>query len=328
MNKAARSYQRISPLNFILSYGFAIVMVLVFIGLSLGTANFLRLTNIMNLMHAAVPMLIIASGLALVIMTRNLDISVGSNAFISATIGSVAIVHYGVPPSIGLLLIVVAGLCFGALNGFIVVVLRVNSFIATLGTMIAFRGLALQVLRGRVISMPPSLRGLGNVTIGPVFWDILFSLSIVFIVHYLHSKTRFGRYIMAIGSQPQVAERMGVRVRKVAFAAFVLSGLLASLGGIFTMLQLGTVTLRMGLGLEFTAIAAIVIGGISLFGGRGRFVPGLPLGIYTLAIIENGLNHLGASPYVYPFMRGGLIFIAMYADSLSSKVNSTVRSDA
>lgn len=320
MKMVSKSLQRFSLHDFLLSYGFAIVMVLVFLGLSIGTANFLKITNIMNLMHSAVSMLILASGLALVIMTRHLDISVGSVTFISATIGSVAIVHHDVPPLAGLLLIALAGVCFGALNGFIVVVLRINSFIATLGTMFALRGIALQILKGRVISMPPTLRGLGNVSIGPLFLDILISLGMVFCVHYLHTRTRFGRYVMAIGGEPEVAERMGIRVRWVAFAAFVLSGLLASFGGIFTMLQLGTVTLRMGLGLEFTAIAAIVIGGISLFGGRGSIVPGLLLGVYTLAIIENGLNHLGASPYVYPFVRGGLIFIAMYADSLRFKV--------
>ena len=86
------------------------------------------------------------------------------------------------------------------------------------------------------------------------------------------------------------------------------------------MLQLGAVTLHMGRGLEFTAIAAIVIGGISLFGGRGSIIPGVLLGVITLAIIENGLIHLGASPYAYPFVRGGIIFIAMYADSLKSRV--------
>ena len=306
--------------NFILSYGFVTVMVAVFIGLSIGTPNFLRVGNLMNMMHAAVSTLILASGLALVIRTRNLDISVGSVAFITATIGSILMVHHNVPPAIAMLFTIASGMFFGALNGFIVVVLRVNSFIATLGTMIALRGIALQILRGRVVSMPPDIRGLGNIYLGPVFIDILISISIVLFVHLIHAKMRFGRYIMAVGSESEVAERMGVRVRSVTFLSFVFSGLFASIGGIFTMLQLGTVTLRMGLGLEFTAIAAIVIGGISLFGGRGTIFPGLLLGVYTLAIIENGLNHLGASPYAYPFVRGGLIFIAMYADSLRSKI--------
>ena len=86
------------------------------------------------------------------------------------------------------------------------------------------------------------------------------------------------------------------------------------------MLQLGAVTLHMGRGLEFTGIAVVVIGGISLFGGRGSIIPGVLLGVITLAVIENGLIHLGASPYAYSFVRGGIIFIAMYADSLKSRV--------
>ncbi len=311
--------------NFVLSYGFAIVMGLFVIGLSLGTPNFLRIGNIMNMMHAAVPMLVLSLGLTLVIMTRNLDISVGSVAFFSATVGSLFIVHQNVSLPAGVAFILVAGLCCGALNGFIVVILRVNSFIATLGTMIALRGVALQILKGRVISLPETLRGLGNVSVGPVFVDILISFAIALLLHLLHTRTRFGRYIMAIGSEPEVAQRMGVGVRSVTFASFLLSGLFASIGGAFSMFQLGAVTLRMGLGLEFTAIAAIVIGGISLFGGRGSIIPGLLLGVYTLAIIENGLNHAGASPYVYPFVRGGLIFIAMYADSLRSGANTRIK---
>jgi ribose/xylose/arabinose/galactoside ABC-type transport system permease subunit len=314
--------------NFVLSYGFAIVMVGAFVGLSLGTPNFLKVSNLMNMMHAAVSLSIIALGLALVIMTRHLDISVGSVAFISTTIGSVLMVHHGVPPLLAIPIILLSGVVFGALNGFIVVVLKVNSFIATLGTMIALRGIGLQILKGRVLSMPPTLRGTGNVSIGPVFVDVLIALAIVLIVHFIQSRTRFGRYILAIGSEPEVAERMGVRVRRIAFASFVLSGFFASAGGIASVLQLGVVTLRMGLGLEFTAIAAVVIGGISLFGGKGSIVPGILLGVYTLALIENGLNHLGASPYLYPFVRGGLIFIAMYADSLRSKVKPTAVASA
>jgi ribose/xylose/arabinose/galactoside ABC-type transport system permease subunit len=182
--------------------------------------------------------------------------------------------------------------------------------------MFVFRGIALQITRQRVVTLPYELRILGHVSIGPFFIDILIALGIVFFVHIVKTKTRFGRYITAIGGNAEVVQRMGVRVGRISFIIFILSGFFASISGIFSMLQLGSVTLHMGLGLEFTAIAAIVIGGISLFGGKGSIVPGLLLGVYTLAVIENGLNHIGASPYVYPFVRGGLIFIAMYADSL------------
>jgi len=315
----SKKLQKVSIRNFVLSYGFSMVLVSVFIGFSVGTPNFLTISNIMNMMHNAASILILASGLVLVVMTGKLDISIGSIGFVSAALGSVLMIRHDVPIIMAMLVIIVAGLSCGALNGFVVVVLKVNPFITTLGTMIALRGIALQIISGRVVTMTGTLRRIGNARIGPVFIDIFISLAIVFFIHLLHSRTRFGRYVLAIGSKAEVAERMGVRVKRVTFITFILSGLFASIGGIFSMLQLGTVTLHMGIGLEFTAIAAIVIGGISLFGGEGSIIPGYLLGFYTLVIIENGLNHLGASPYVYPFVRGGLIFIAMYVDSLRSK---------
>lgn len=310
----------VSVRHFILSYGFVFVVGLIFIGFSLSTSSFLTLGNIIDMMHGVVPMLILASGLALVVMTGELDISVGSVTFLTAALGSVLMVRHGVPPAVAILVIMAAGAICGALNGFIVSVLKVNSFIATLGTLFALRGIALILSKSRVISTPEVLKELSRIRIGPVFVDILIALGFVFFVHLLHARTSFGRHLVATGGEPEAAKRMGVRVSRVKFLAFLLSGLFASIGGIFSMLQLGAVTLHMGRGLEFTGIAAIVIGGISLFGGRGSIIPGVLLGVITLAVIENGLIHLGASPYAYSFVRGGIIFIAMYADSLKSRV--------
>ncbi|MBA7556351.1 Ribose import permease protein RbsC [subsurface metagenome] len=319
MDESGTKTIRVHIRNIVLSYGFVIVFVLLFIGLSIGTQHFLSVSNIMNFLHAAVPLLVVTPGLALVIMTRKLDISIGSIVYLTAGIGAVLIYRKGVPFIPALLIMMISGLLCGAINGSIVVFLRVNPFITTLGTMFVFRGIALQVTNQRVITLPQALRKLGHISVGPLFIDILIVLVILFFIHFIKMKTKFGRYIVAIGSNAEVAQRMGVRVEKISFITFVLSGFFASMGGTFSMLQLGSVTQYMGFGMEFKAIAAIVIGGISLFGGRGTMIPGLLLGVYTLAIIENGLNHIGASPYVYPFVRGGLIFIAMYADSLKLK---------
>jgi ribose/xylose/arabinose/galactoside ABC-type transport system permease subunit len=108
---------------------------------------------------------------------------------------------------------------------------------------------------------------------------------------------------------------------------FVLSGLLASIGGILTMIQVGQVSPTMGSGYEFSAIAMLVIGGVSLFGGEGSIIPGIILGGVTLTVIETGLNFVGANPYLYPFVRGGIIFIAMFADSLKTLVRPKVKGD-
>ncbi|MBD3325890.1 ABC transporter permease [candidate division KSB3 bacterium] len=311
--------------NFVLSYGFIGILILMFIGYSVGTRYFFTLDNIMGILHTAAPTMILASGLALVIMSAKIDISIGSISFISAVIGASLIVHYDMPPLLGLLVIVLIGALCGALNGFIVVYLKVNPLITTMGTLFTLRGAGLRIARGRMIDIPEGFKNIGNLSIGPLYVDILVALGILLLIHLMHTRTKFGRHIMAIGNGEDVARRLGVRVARVTFLTFVLSGFLASLGGIFSMFQLGAVTMFMGEGLEFTAIAVIIIGGISLFGGEGAIIPHLILGVLTLVIIENGLNHLGASPYVYPFVRGGVIFIAMYADSLKSMVQTKVK---
>ena len=297
-------------------YGFLIILLAVILFFSLATKRFFSLSNIMGLLHACAPIAIVAAGLALVVMTGKLDISIGSVSFFSCAVGAILMTRMGVSPALALPIVVALGALCGLLNGLVCVYLGVNPLITTMGSMFIFRGLALQLTGSRVISIPQSLRTFGNFRIGPVFLDVIIAILFLLVVHVLHTRSPSGRRVMALGNGAETAARLGVRVKTVSLATFMISGLCAGIGGLFAIFQMGAVTLQMGTGQEFTAIAAIVIGGISLFGGEGAIFPNYILGILTLGIIENGLNHLGASPYVYPFVRGGIILLAMYADSL------------
>lgn len=300
----------------ILSNQTFIVALFIFVFFSLLSKSFLTLTNILGFMHASVPMIFISAGLALVVFTRNLDISVGSIAFLASVVSATLLVRYSVSYPFAILAALGVGVATGLCNGFIVTRLGVNSFITTLGTMMAFRGIGLQIVKGRTIGLPPYLSAFGSLRTGGFYWDILISLVFLLFLHVIQLQTPFGRYVIAVGSDSDVCKRAGINVKRVVFLSFVISGIFASLGGFWLSIQLGLVSLRMGIGLEFVALASIVIGGISLFGGKGSLFPGLLLGVYTLFMIESGLNHLGVSPYLYPFVRGGLIFVAMYMDSL------------
>ena len=297
-------------------YGFIVILLAVVAFFSLFTRTFLSLTNILGLLHASVPLAIVAAGLALVVMTGKLDISIGSVSFFSGAVGVLLMTSHGLTPALGLPLVAATGALCGLLNGLVCVYLGVNPLITTMGSMFVFRGLALQLTGSRAISVAQGLRDFGNYRIGPLFLDILIACAFLLFVHVLHTRTPFGRRVMALGNGAETASRLGVRVQEISIVTFVISGLCAGIGGLFSVFQIGAVTNQMGSGLEFTAIAAIVIGGISLFGGEGAILPNYLLGVLTLGIIENGLNHLGASPYLYPFVRGGIILVAMYADSL------------
>jgi ribose/xylose/arabinose/galactoside ABC-type transport system permease subunit len=310
--------------NFLLNYGFYLVMALVVVYFAANSRNFLAIDNLFRLANTAAPSIIIASGLALVVMTGKLDISVGSIAFVSCTVGLLLILRQGVPIPLGLLIILVTGALLGAINGFIVVVLKVNPLITTIGMMIALRGVAFQLTEMRAFSIPEPLRVATNARLGPITIDIVVALLAVLAIWYVHTRTPFGRQVTALGNGEEVAARLGVRVGRVTFLTFVISGLMAALGGMFLMFQVDSINSQLGEGYEFTAIAIIVIGGISLFGGQGSIL-GLIPGALMLTIIQAGLNFIGASPYAYPFVRGGIIFVAMYADSLKAYVRQRGR---
>ena len=162
------------------------------------------------------------------------------------------------------------------------------------------------------------MRVLGNAQIVGVPADIFVMLAIVGLVHILHARSPFGRQITAMGNDAVAARKVGLPVDRVGFLTFVLSGLLASVGGIMTTLQNGAVSPFLGSGLEFTALAALVVGGISLLGGRGKVFISVLAGAFIFEMIRNGLTNLGANPYSYRPLVGVVIFAAMYADALKS----------
>lgn len=305
-------------MGWLLRNGFVVVLVAMAAFFTLATNSFARFDNLMGLLHAMAPVTIIACGMGLVVIGGKLDISVGSIAFLSMSVGSLLITGQGWHPLLAFLLVLLIGAALGCINGFIVVKMKVNALIVTLGTMIAFRGLALQLTNSQVIVLPDELRHFGNFTLGPVFIDVLMALAVLLLVHLLHTSTRFGRHVTAIGNSEVAARRIGLPVDRTIFGCFILSGVLAALGGFLAACQVGAVTTFLGQGLEFTAVAVVVVGGISLFGGIGSILTGVALGALTFEMIRNGLNHLGANPYSYRLVGGVVIFIAMYADALKA----------
>jgi ribose/xylose/arabinose/galactoside ABC-type transport system permease subunit len=299
-------------------HGFLVVLVAIFVFFALVTPHFASAANVLAMLHTMAPVVLMSCGMALVVLAGKLDISIGSTAFLSSTVAVMLLNDWGMHPAVAALAALMTGLALGALNGFIVVVLGINALIATLGTMIVFRGIALQLTGAILIPLPEGVRSLGNLAVGPVFVDILLAAAIVVAIHVLHRRTVFGRQLNAIGNGDEVAARIGIPVPRRLFAAFVLSGLLASIGGLVALVQVGSISAYLGRGMEFTAVAVVVVGGISLFGGRGAILPGVVLGALTFEMIENGLNQMSANPYAYRLVTGAIIFVAMYVDALKS----------
>ena len=302
----------------LIEHGFLIVFAVAFVFFWMMTDHFFEAGNILNILHTMSPLAITASGLALVVISGKLDISVGSIAFLAGATGALLMKNGGLDPLLAALLVLALGALLGAVNGFIVTVLKVNSLITTLGTMIAYRGIALALTDALLVQLPEPIRLLGNAHVGPVPVDIFIMIAIVITVHLLHARTPFGRQLVAIGNDAAIARKVGLPVDRTAFFTFVLSGMLASAGGILTTVQNGAVSPFLGSGLEFTALAVVVVGGISLLGGRGTIFFAIIPGAFIFEMIRNGLTHLGANPYSYRLVGGAVIFAAMYADALKS----------
>lgn len=318
--KTARASGGVDVRQFVTRHGFTVVLVGLIVLYSVVAPTFLSVTNFLGLLHAAVPMMVIASGLAIVIMTGKIDISVGSVALLTTSVGTILMVRHGLDPITTLVVLLAMGALVGVVNGVLIVGLRISPLIVTLAMMLILRGIALELTKAMTIGLPEDIRRLGNLSIGPVFVDILVAIGIMILVQVILSRTPFGRRVMAIGNDIDTAARLGIRVNLMTIATFVISSLLATVGGVLTLIQVGSSSSSIGSGLEFTAVSAVVIGGISLFGGEGSIIPGVLRGVLILEIIRNGLNHMGADPYAYRLVNGAIIFIAMYADSLRQRM--------
>ena len=191
--------------------------------------------------------------------------------------------------------------------------------------MIAFRGFGLSLTDGGLIEMPDAIKPLGNTMLGPIFLDTAIALVVLLAMHFVHRRTTFGRQLTAIGNDEDVARRIGIPVERRTFAALLLSGLLAAAAGVMYTMQVAVSTAKIGEGMEFTAVAAVVVGGISLFGGRGNILTSVILGSLTFQMIRSGLQHIGANPYSYRLVEGVVIFVAMYADALKAKGGGSFR---
>ena len=317
--KTSRSVSGPQVRHFFSRHGFSVVLVLIILLYAVLAPTFLTITNLLGLLHAAVPMMVIASGLAMVIMTGKIDISVGSVALLTTSVGTILMVRYQMDPLTTLVILLIMGVAVGALNGILIVGLRISPLIVTLAMMLILRGLALEMTKAMTIGLPEDIRRLGNLSIGPVFVGILIAIGIMILIQVILTRTPFGRQVVALGNDIDTSARLGIRVNRVTILTFVISSLLATVGGVLTLLQVGSSSSSIGSGLEFTAVSAVVIGGISLFGGEGSIIPGALRGVLILEIIRNGLNHLGADPYAYRLVNGAIIFVAMYADSLRQR---------
>ncbi|MGI6176003.1 MAG: ABC transporter permease [Christensenellales bacterium] len=302
--------------NFIFSYGFYILFVLVLIFFGIKSPTFIQLSNFKQIFTSMTYVLIGACGAAVVVITGNMELSIGSIAIFAASIMNFMDAA-SVPLGVMLITSVLIGAVIGAINGFLITTFKMNSMLTTLGLQLVYRGIALILSNNGYYRYSSEFK---NTVSGMSFlgfpisvWITIFAVIVLTVVM---AKTRFGAYCYAVGCNAGAAKTVGVPVKKTLIGSFVICGMCAALCGAFYCMNVAQFDYAIGNGLEFTAIAAAVIGGTSLLGGRGTIFPGAFFGVALLYVINNGLTVIGASPFLYSFVRGLIIFLAMYVDSM------------
>ncbi len=284
------------------------------VGLSLATDTFLTERNLLNILDQSAPLGLIACAVTICIVAGIFDVSTGAIFGVSAVVA--AKVANATDPTIGLLSGAIAGMGLGILNGVLIHYTRINSFIGTLATSIVYRGVAILLTGGAIVTVTdPAFITIGTSEfLGAKLSVWVFGVFFV-LTALLLSRTVFGRYVYAVGGNPEAARLSGIRVGLVLGGCYALSGLAAGLAGILSASRTASAQASLGNGIELTAIAAAVVGGTSILGGEGAVWRGV-LGVLTLAVIGNGFDLLGVDTTYKQLTQGVLILVAVAADQL------------
>jgi ribose transport system permease protein len=276
--------------------------------ISLTTDRFLTTQNLMNVSLQVSSVAIAAIGGTLVILTRGIDLSPGSAVALTTCVLAILVKNMGLPVGVGALLILLMGASMGAFNGFFSTYGRIPSFVVTLATLSAFRGLAFLVTQGSpIFSVSPYLEPLFYGRVLGIPLPFYYVLIMYALTHVFLRLTPAGRAIYAVGGNESAARLSGIQVNRTRMLAFVLAGLTASISGLLVAARLNSGSPNYGVGLELQAIAAAVIGGASLMGGHGNIISTL-FGALTVAVVQNGLN-LNAVPAAWQNITLGIIIV-------------------
>ena len=297
-----------------------ILFVVIFVGFGLASERFLSVQSFENIVKQASFIGIVAIGLTFVMLTGGIDLSVGTNMYVSTVVAGILMQEYGVSPRIGFMVCVATGVAFGAVNAVLIVRLGMVPFIVTLGTLVAGRGLGLQLTESRGVMLPNDMLRFGSGDTVGVPNPILIFLIVAVAAQVVLSSTPVGRHIYAVGADAKAAAKAGIGTGRTLATAYLICGGCAGLGGFVAVSQLGIVNAGFGEFAELLAIAAAVLGGTSLFGGVGSVLPGTVLGAVLIQMVQSGLVFLRVDIYLQPLVQAFIIFVAVILDSVRNAI--------
>jgi simple sugar transport system permease protein len=276
------------------------------------TDAFLTAPNLLNIIRQSAPLLIVAAAMTFVITTGGIDLSVGSVLALAATLSAAAL-QAGIPWPLAIVLMLALGGVVGLIQGYFIAYEKIPAFIVTLAGLSVIRGFALLITGGYSIPIEPTspFVAIGRAWILGIPAPALIAIVVLLAAYLVFNETHFGRYVTGVGANAEATRRAGVNTRRVILWVYILSGTAAAAAGVILSARLGSGSSNAGQGFELDVIAAVVLGGTSLFGGRGSLV-GTILGALTVAVLANGLILSHLSPFFTPIVTGFIILVAIW----------------
>ena len=321
--KTPRAYAALFTL---LRIGPGLILVLLFVVMTSASPYFLTERNLQNLGNQSAIVAALALGQLLVIVTRGIDVSVGSTMALAGILGvSFATLEIANGASV-ILVIVLAGAAAGVLNAIFIVKGRLpQPLIVTLATLGIARGMALLITDGEIkTDVPAAVATAGSDFVGPIPLPVLLVGLFALVLYVLSTKTRWGRWVYATGGNPEAAKEIGLPVDRILMSVYILCGAAAGFAAVLSVGRTGSASPFAGTGLELDAITAVIIGGASLFGGRGS-VGGVVVGALILGTIRNGLDLLSVSPYWQTIALGAIVLLALELDMIRGRLEERLR---
>lgn len=300
-------------------YGALVAVLVLGVLLSMASPYFLDARNLSNILVQASVIALLAGGQTFVILTAGVDLAVGAVTALAGAVAGYLMVNMGLPPSYAIMAALAIGVAVGFFNGYLVAFVGIPSFIVTLGGLTLWRGLAFDATGGfDMAGLPEPFPFIGYGSFLGIDMPIWITAVAFAIMAFVLSSTKLGRYVYAIGSNEMGARQVGINVPWYKLGVYVVSGLMCAVAAIVLMARMDSASGKMAQNFELDAIAAVILGGTSLFGGRGS-IWGSLLGAILITMIRNGMNLLEISQFKQMMAIGAVVIVAVWIDVIRRK---------
>lgn len=296
-----------------------LILAFVFLFFTIATDNFFAVKNMINILRQVSILGILTAGMTFVIISGGMDLSVGSQLGLTGVLCAMFITEFSMNDIVSVILAVLIATAFGIITGLLIVSLNVSAIVITLGMQTVIRGFAYIFSGGiPIYDIPDELVFIGQGYVGPIPVPVIIMLVIVLIMGFILHKTYFGRYVYAIGGNVEAARLAGVQVNKILVALYAISGFLSGIAGIILMGRVSSGAPTSGQGTEMEVITAVIIGGVSINGGKGTMI-GAFFGALIIGILSNGLTIMNVGQYYQDVITGLVLILAVAFDTLISR---------